>query len=133
MIKAVVDTNVFASGVFWRGAPYQVFEAWMAGKFRWVVSAEIIDEYDRVLHELAGTRPGFDVTRLLEVVSLGAEMVSPAKLGKPVCSDPDDDKFIETAVSAGAEFIVSGDKALLAVKRYGQVRVVNAPTFLKAM
>ena len=53
MIKAVVDTNIFASGVFWKGAPSDVLQAWMKGRFRWVVSAEIMDEYNRVLTELA--------------------------------------------------------------------------------
>jgi len=35
-------------------------------------------------------------------------MVDPIRFAKTVCSDPDDDKFLEAAVAAGADYIVSG-------------------------
>lgn len=130
MIKAVVDTNIFASGVFWKGAPHQVLQAWMNGRFRWVVSAEIMDEYSRVLMELARGKLDVDVDRILEAVSVNAEMVRAVVFAKQICTDPDDDKFLGAAVAAGAEFVVSGDKALLKVGTYKQVRVVGAREFL---
>jgi putative PIN family toxin of toxin-antitoxin system len=52
---------------------------------------------------------------------------------KGICRDPGDDKFISCAVSAGADFIVTGDKDLMAVKRYKSVKIVTASDFLKMM
>jgi len=49
---------------------------------------------------------------------------------KGICRDPADEKFIACAVSAGADFIVTGDKDLIAVKRYRSVKIVSASDFL---
>ena len=44
--------------------------------------------------------------------------------------DPDDDRILECAVSAGAEYIVTGDKDLLRLKQYDSIRIVNVADFL---
>ena len=49
-----------------------------------------------------------------------------------VKDDSDDDKFIECAVECGAEFIISGDKHLLKMKKYKGIDIMNATTFLKS-
>src|SRR5262245_58833105 len=115
MIKAIIDTNIFASGVFWQGAPFQILQSWERKRFAWVVSAEILEEYNRVLLEMATGRTDIDVGRILDVVSLNAELVRPIAFARPICTDPDDDKFLGAAVVAGADFVVSGDRALLKV------------------
>ena len=43
-----------------------------------------------------------------------------------VTDDPDDDKFIECAVSCGADLIISGDKHLLEIKEYEGIKVLSA-------
>jgi hypothetical protein len=43
-------------------------------------------------------------------------MVEPVSLAGTVCKDPDDDKFLEAAIAADADYIVSGDAALLRLK-----------------
>ena len=48
-----------------------------------------------------------------------------------VCRDPDDNKFIECAVAANALYIVSGDKDLLDLKKYRDVRILTAAEFLE--
>ncbi len=133
MRKAVLDTNILASGVFWAGTPHQVLQAWMAGRFRWVISEEIFDEYREVLLELASGKPEVDVNRILKLVAVGAEKVRPVAFARPICTDADDDKFLGAAVAAGAEFVVSGDKALLKVGTFRQVRIVSAREFLERL
>jgi len=55
-IKAVVDTNVLISGVFWRGTPFEILRAWQRGRFSLAVSVPILQEYQRVLAEVAAER-----------------------------------------------------------------------------
>jgi putative PIN family toxin of toxin-antitoxin system len=58
-----------------------------------------------------------------------AEVVEPReKLA--ICRDPADDKFFECALTAGAEFIVTEDKDILAVGEYRGVKTVTAEAFL---
>lgn len=45
--------------------------------------------------------------------------------------DPDDDKFIECAVALGADYIISGDKALLQVGQYKKIKILPLQKFLK--
>ena len=47
-----------------------------------------------------------------------------------VKDDPDDDKFIECALALDAEYIISGDKDLLAVKEYKDIRIITPAEFL---
>jgi predicted nucleic acid-binding protein len=52
-------------------------------------------------------------------------MVAAPPLPEPVCSDPDDDKFLACAVAAGAAYVVSGDRGLQAASPYGKVTVIR--------
>ncbi|MHB8089644.1 MAG: putative toxin-antitoxin system toxin component, PIN family, partial [Anaerolineaceae bacterium] len=51
------------------------------------------------------------------------------KLTKNICRDKDDDNIIALAVSAGANFIVTGDKDLLVLKKYLSIRIVSPREF----
>ena len=70
---------------------------------------------------------------ILELVELHSEMLEPLSFAKTVCSDPDDDKFLETAVAADADYVVSGDAALLEVKNYERIKIVRPAEFLKVL
>jgi len=62
---------------------------------------------------------------VLKVIELHSEILKPVSFRVPVCSDPDDDKFLEAAIAAGADYVVSGDKALLNVKFHREVEVLR--------
>lgn len=95
-----------------------------------VMTREIFDEYRRVAAELHGGFPDVDVTRILELILVGAEICTPAKLPKPVCADPDDDKFFACAVASGADVVVSGDKHLLKASGYRGITVMTPRMFV---
>ena len=129
-MKIVLDTNVLVSGIFFSGPPSEILRAWSRGKVRLVVTREIFDEYWRVAAELRGGFPDVDVTRLLELILVGAEICAPAKLAGRVCADPDDDKFFACAVASGADVVVSGDKHLLKVSGYRGIPVMTPRMFV---
>jgi uncharacterized protein len=56
-IKAILDTNVFISGVFWKGPPFEILKAWQEQRFRLAISPPILDEYRRVLDEPKWSAP----------------------------------------------------------------------------
>lgn len=124
-------TNVFVSGIFFSGPPYQILKAWRDGKIQLVVSPEILEEYTRVGEELATRFPAMDLRPIFELAAVNAEMVSTAESAEPICDDRDDDKFFLCAASAKCKVIVSGEQHLLARSGYGGVRVLKPRDFVQ--
>ena len=129
-MRLVVDTNIFVSGVFFSGPSSDILHAWKDGMIEIVVSPEIVGEYRRVGERLARDYPGADLEPMLELVAVEATVVSPPALPLPVCSDPDDDKFIACALASHTKTITSGDKHLLEVSGYGGVEVLKPRVFV---
>jgi putative PIN family toxin of toxin-antitoxin system len=128
-LKVVMDTNVFISGVFFSGPPYQILKAWQTGEFELVVSQDILDEYRRVGEIMAEERPSIDLNPILKFVIENATVYKPVPLNEAVCEDPDDDKYFACALASGSKVIVSGDKHLLKVSGYQGIEVLKPRDF----
>lgn len=129
-MRVILDTNVFVSGVFFTGPPDQILKAWHDGKLQMVISPEILEEYQRVAAVLGEQFPLIDLGQILELVTIKAEMVQVKSLPEPVCVDPDDDKFLACALASKSKIIVSGDKHLLHVSGYREIRVLKPREFV---
>jgi putative PIN family toxin of toxin-antitoxin system len=128
-VRIILDTNVFVSGVFFGGLPARILEAWRDGRIELVLSAEILDEYQRVGRILASQYSGVDLEPFLALVAVHAELVEAPALPQPVSADPDDDKFLACAIAAAVPMIVSGDKDLLDQAGWHSVRVLRPRQF----
>jgi putative PIN family toxin of toxin-antitoxin system len=128
-VRVVLDTNVFVSGVFFGGPPYQILRAWRDGKIQIILSPEILDEYQRVGEILAEDHPNINLKPILDYVIRNAEFFAVPPLPEAVCEDPDDDKFIACALASETIVIVSGDKHLLKVSGYQQIEVLKPREF----
>jgi uncharacterized protein len=122
-VRIILDTNVLVSGVFFGGSPARILGAWRDGRFQLVLSAEILDEYQRVGQILAGRYPGIDLEPFLALLAVHSEIVEAPVLPEPVSADPDDDMFLACAAAAGVTIIVSGDKDLVDRTGWRGVRV----------
>lgn len=129
-MRIVLDTNVFISGVFFSGPPHTILKAWRDDAIQLVVSPEIFQEYQRVAEELAGQFPGIDISDILDLLLMKAEMVNARPLPTRVCADADDDKFIACAAAGSSQLIVSGDKHLLDISPYQKIEVVKPRQFV---
>jgi uncharacterized protein len=128
-VKAVLDTNILVSGVFFGGVPRQILEAWAEGRFELVLTPSIFDEYVRTCERLAAARPSLAYEAVLAtVVGHGTLIADPAG-HEPITSDPDDDKFMLCARSAQA-VVVSGDRHLLEASGWSGVEVLKARHFV---
>jgi len=129
-VRIVLDTNVFVSGVFFTGPPSRVLRAWSEGRVTLVVSPEILDEYYRVGVRLAEQYPDVDLNPAIALLAVEAEIVDASELSEPVSDDPDDDKFLACARSAGVAIVVSGDKHLLEVSGWESIDVLKPRQFV---
>jgi len=124
-LKIVLDTNVFISGIFFAGPPYEILKAWRDGKTQILISEEIIEEYRRVGELLSKKFPGIEFGPILQLLAINAEFVRPKKLLTQVCGDPDDDKFLECAFSGKSNLIVSGDSHLLKISGHKGIEIIS--------
>lgn len=131
MIKAILDTNVIISAVIFGGKPRMVLNLAVEGKISLFFSEPMLEEIREIL---GGRKFRFTASQLLAVereLEAISDTVYPDKDIKVVKDDPDDDVFIECALAADADYIVSGDKHLLDLKSYGSIKIVNAAEFIE--
>jgi uncharacterized protein len=65
------------------------------------------------------------------IIRDAARTVQPAVQLYVIKEDPADNRILECAVSAGADYIVTGDKDLLRLKRYDSIRILSVADFLE--
>lgn len=127
-MKIVVDTNVVISGIFFGGNPRKIVESVVDGKIEAIATKEIIEEYMEIVDYMVEKKQGKLDHSMLSPLYSSMRLIE-AETSVDVCRDPDDNKFIECAVDAKALYIVSGDKDLLDVGKYGDVKIVTAKEF----
>ena len=132
MAKAVLDTNILVSALIWRGAPYHCLLSAQAGFFELIISEPILDELSSVL---AGKFRIEDeqVKEFISLVKRTGHLVRIVDRIRLVADDPSDDKVVEAAAAAKADFIVTGDHHLLKLGKYKNVRIIKAAAFLHMM
>lgn len=112
-------------------------DRWNEAAFEVFTSVAILQECRRVLqydrlrrfHKLDDEQ----IEATIEALRHLAVVVEPAEPIEAVEEDPSDDKFLECAVAANADFIVSGDRYLLALKEYRGTRIVTPAEFLDVL
>ena len=118
MRLVVIDTNVWVSAFLnRRGFPARIKDAWVNGQFEIAISTPLLHEVSEVLH-----RPRIkdkyglteaEITQFVELILRRAVLVAISGQLK-LCRDERDDIFLETAIVAGAEYLISRDDDLKA-------------------
>ncbi len=138
MLKAVVDTNVLVSGtILSRGNPYQVLEAWRRSQFILVLSPDIIAEIEAVLRrpkifKKYGLNENL-IARLVNALNAEALLIRPGPIEHLADVEAADLKFLACAYAGTADYLVTGDRALLQFKTYRDTRIVSPGVFLSLL
>ena len=134
-MRLVIDTNVLLSALMSAASPSaQLFALWRGRRFDLLTSAEQIDEiarvtrYPKIRARLSPALAGRMVNRLRDV----ALMVE--KLPKVDRSpDPDDNYLLALAQAGNAQYLVTGDKPLLALKRHKSTRILTSAALMRLL
>jgi len=132
-MRVVLDTNALLSGlVTGETAPSRILNAWWNDRFHLIVSDHILDGVDRALHK-PYWRQRQDLLALesrLAALGSNVERVEPAEGIHGVAPDDEDDLILATAVAADADYVVTGDKGLLALGEFRDIPIVSPREFL---
>ena len=128
-MKVVFDTNIFISAfVFPRGQAEKAMLKIIEGKDSLLISRDIINEVLSVLAaKFGGDRES--LSRLAVNLSEIGRMTE-IKNRITFLSDDPDNRVLECAVSGGADAIITGDKAMLTVGKYGKVKIMSLKEYL---
>jgi putative PIN family toxin of toxin-antitoxin system len=133
MITAVLDTNVLVPGFAKKsGPPSALVDLWLAQRFKLIISEIILAELDH-----AWSKPYWamrfspeDIRETTTFLRIAAEVTSLSLAVKGVATHPADDLILATAVSANADYLVTGDKPLLAIGYYEGIPILSPREFL---
>ncbi len=129
-MKVVLDTNVLASGVFWGGTPLKILDLWRRQELQVLASESILDEYLRTIKRIAEKINRPDLYRAWALVLPSKLRLVSVKKSFRLCRDPNDNMFIDCAISGKARYIVTGDEDLLVLNQVMNVRILDAKRFL---
>jgi len=131
----VLDTNVMISALISAGGPpAQIIDLWEAGAFDVASSAPLLEEVKRVLEyeqvkKYLKCSPE-EINKLLTGWRTASIFVDLEEKVEVIKDDPDDDRILECAVAAEADYIVSGDNHLLDLGEYRGIEVLPPAGFL---
>lgn len=134
MKRAIIDTNVFVAALLFEGECSRLVPLWQGRRFVYLLSRPILDEYLRVL-----SYPKFELTDkeikvlISEDLLPYVEVVQVKDVKVPRLKDRDDEKFIQAALSGNADYLVTGDSAVLELKRVKKVKIVSPIDFLRSL
>lgn len=120
-LRIVLDTNVLVSGIAYPDSiPGRIVRAWHQGAVSLVLSRYILDEMKRVLPRLRRIKlTASEIEDLADTFLFMAEVVEPVATHEETLRDCADESVLGTLLAANAEYLVTGDKDLLALaERY---------------
>jgi putative PIN family toxin of toxin-antitoxin system len=128
-LRVVLDTNVLVSGLAYpESVPGRILSAWQQGGLNVVLSRYILDEMVRVLPRLSRIKLGpQEIRDLADSFLFLAEIVEPSGEVEEALRDKADQPVLGTLLAAQADYLITGDKDLLALT--GRYSIVTPAAF----
>jgi uncharacterized protein len=105
-MRAVIDTNCLIASIPSKNEEYWLYLAFRRKMFEWVISTEIMLEYEEQLAEFYSTHTANLVVNIL-LTAPNVLRAEPFIRWRLIKKDPDDDKFADLAISANVNYLVS--------------------------
>ena len=133
-MRIVVDTNCLLASIPPQSGYYWLYESFISGKFDWLISNEILTEYEEKITDRYSRKTA---NLVLNILSAAPNVIfsEPSFKWQLLTTDPDDDKFADLAISGNANYIVTNDKDFNVLKglEFPIINVVNIQEFKKIL
>ena len=127
MYKIVLDTNVLINGVQDENSfTFKIIEACLAGEIQAVFSPKVQKEYRFLAKQLITDE---EYLNTLDDFYESALIVHPKNYNDIITADPEDNKFLDAAEEAKADYIISSDAHLLDIESFDDTKIVEPADF----
>ncbi len=127
--KVVLDTNLLISALVFGGKPQQVYNLVLEKQIIGIISSILLAELTEVLTK----KFNFELIRveqLEKTIKKHFKIVYPNKIIN-IVKDEDDNRMLEAAAEGKCNYIVTGDKDLLTLKTFHQIKILTPNDFLR--
>ena len=138
MLRAVLDTNVFISGIKSQTtAPGQILNAWMHKRLILVISPQLLSEIHEVLMrpailDLLKKTPT-EVNDFMKLLMYKTYVTEGKVELEELFIDPDDNIVLACAVEGQATYLVTGNKKHFPFETYRGVKIIKPREFIKLL
>jgi putative PIN family toxin of toxin-antitoxin system len=130
MVRVVIDTNVLVSAFIVGGKPRRLVLK-LLEEHTVILSRQMLAELADVLARDKFIVKTSQVDRFLASLVRKSKIVTPSSRFKVISEDPDDDVVLNTAYNGKADYIITGDKHLLALKEFKRIKIVTVTQMLE--
>lgn len=129
-MRAVIDTNCLLVSIPSQSRYFWLYQAFISGKFDWLISNEILAEYEEILAKYYSEKTAGIV---LNILSVAPNVIYTEAYFKwnLIAQDPDDNKFADLAIAGNADYLVTNDKHYDPLKKidFPKMNVVSLDEF----
>jgi len=127
--KVVLDTNVLLVSISEKSKLHWIFKSLVDKRYELCVTTDILNEYAEIIEQKMGRDVGESVLGMIENLSNTTFITNYYRF--QLLNDEDDDKFVDCAIAANADFIVSHDKDFNVLKsiNFPSVKVIDTGVF----
>jgi len=131
--KVVIDTNVFVSGLTFKGKPREVLDLIWRGDIEACISSFIFKELEETLKkDFSWDRD--QIKHTIEKIKAKTILIQPKNKVSVIKENDDDNRILECAMEGKAQYLISGDrKHLLPLKEYEGIKILSPAEFLKLL
>lgn len=129
-MNVVIDTNCLIASIPQRNPEFWLYRAFRDGRFNWVISNEILTEYDEKISDFYSPKTANLVIGIL-LAAPNVILAEPFFHWNLIAQDPDDNKFSDLAISANVDWLVSNDHhfQILKLLKFPPVKVARLDEF----
>ena len=130
--QVVIDTNCLVQMISVHSPYRPAWQAFREGQYTLCVSNDILNEYNEILERVANAAVAHNIVNAI-VRSPYTRMLDPHFRFGLIEQDPDDNKFVDCAIIAGADYIVSEDAHFRVLDEipFPNVNVIRMDEFLQ--
>lgn len=135
MFKVVIDTNIFVSSLIKKESiPARLIRLWRENAFLVIVSEQMLEEIKKVLQypqiKSKYKLRNEEINQAISAIEKDAIVLTDVLELDVIKEDPDDNKVLACALEVRVDYIISGDKHLLALEKYKNIPIVRVKEYL---